>query len=204
MYDSGDSSSAVWVDSQSSGSFTYPPPTTSPYSYSAGSTLWRVTLLLKHSSLKHIRIVSGVEQLILKGQTNSTDYTTAGTLEPLIILVEQEIRDIRLVGENNRPIILGVGTGTGQVLYMGWSGSNVTGSGALRWRLHLINQYRKLYLDPPSSNNVTLTGSIRTNWGIYCTDGSATDRFFLNTESSPGTLTTLLPRDGWFEPLVVQ
>ncbi len=202
--DSGGSSSAVWVDQQSSGSFTYNPPGTSPYSYSPGSTLNTVTLLLKHSSLKHIRIISGVEQLILKGQTNSTDYNTAGTLAPLIILVEQEIRDIRLVGENNRPIILGTGTGTGQVLYMAWSGSNVTGSGALRWRLHIVNQYRQLYLEAPSSNNVTLTGSIRTNWGVYSTDGSANDRFFLNTESNPGALATLLPRDGWFEPLIVQ
>ena len=83
-------------------------------------------------------------------------------------------------------------------------GPNVTGSGALRWRLHLINQHRQGYLDPPSGNHVTLAGSIRTNWSVYCTDSAATDRFFLNTESSPGTLTTLLPRDGWFEPLIVQ
>ena len=87
--------------------------------------------------------------------------------------MQQEVRDIRFVGENNRPIILGLGTGTGLTCYMGWSGTNVTGSGALRWRLHLINQYRNIYLDPPSGNNVTLTGSIRTNWTINCTDGTA-------------------------------
>ncbi len=200
---SGSNADDIWVRSQSTP--TYTPPVTSPYNYSWTSPLKSTTLLLQSSTLKHIQVVSGVDQLILQGQTNVADYNSAGTLQPLIIWVQQEVRDIRFVGENNRPIILGIGTGTGLTCYMSWSGSSTGSSGGpLRWRLHLINQYRNLYLDPPSGNNVTLTGSIRTNWSINSTNGSATTRFTLNTDSSPGTLVTLLPRDAWFEPLVVQ
>ena len=73
------------------------------------------------------------------------------------------------------------------------------GGGPLRWRLHLINQYRNVYLAPPNGLNVALTGSIRTNWHINCTDSTATTRFTLSRETSPGNLPLLLPRDAWFE-----
>jgi hypothetical protein len=203
---SGSATSDIWVKTGGSAPIqSLDPPTTSPYNYTWGKSGSAVALLLKSSTLYHVDLKSGATQLILQGQTNAADYTAASTLPPVIVLVEQEIRDIRFVGENSRPLILAVGTGTGATCFMGWSGSSTaSGGGPLRWRLHLVNQYRTLYLDAPSGNNVTITGGIRTNSSIYSTDTTATDRFFINTESSPGNLTTLLPRDGWFEPLIVQ
>lgn len=202
----GSSSTDIWVKKGSPPGNAFAVPTTSPYNYSWPKNGTAVTLLLKSSTLHHIRLVSGATQLILQGQTNAADYTSASTLDPIIILVEQEIRDIRLVGECSRPIILGVGTGTGVPLFMGWSGtSTAAGGGPLRWNLFLINQYREIYLDPPSGGNVTLTGSIRTNCSIRCTDTTDTDRFFLNRYTSPpAALLSLLGRDAWFEPLIVQ
>lgn len=109
-------------------------------------------------------------------------------------------RDIRFVGENNRPVILATGQGTGQTIYMGFSGSSSVVGGPLRWRLHMVNQYCSLWLSPPDGANVTLTGSIRTDWSINCTDSSSKMRFYLQAETSPEGLETLLPRDGWNEP----
>lgn len=201
----GSATSDIWVKKGSPPSNAFTPPTTSPYDYSWPSNGTTVTLLLKSSTLKHIRLTSGVTQLILQGQTNAADYTSAATLEPLVILVEQEIRDIRFVGENSRPIILGLKGTTGATAFLGWSGSSTaSGGGPLRWKMTLINEHRDIYLDPPSGNNVAITGSIRTNWSVSCTDSTATDRFFLYVNSSPGTLATLLPRDAWFEPLIIQ
>jgi hypothetical protein len=155
-------------------------------------------------TLGHLRINGNVDQLVLQGQTTSSTWTAADALPPVIVWLEQEVRDIRFVGENNRRLILVVGatTGTGQTLYMGFTGTSLVSNGPLRWRMNLINQYRNIYLAPPPSpaNNVTITGSIRTNWHINCTDTTATTRFSLLNESSPGALVSLLPRDGWFEP----
>jgi len=200
---SGSSSSAVQVDLNFS-TPTYPPPTISPYNYSYTNPFNVVTVRLKPPSgatLGHLRINGSVDQLVLQGQTTSTDWNTADTLPPVIIWMEQEVRDIRFVGENNRRLILAVGTGSGLTCYMGWSGTSILGgSNPLRWRLHFINQYRNVYLAPPSTLNVTITGSIRTNWHINCTDSTTTTRFTLNRETSPGNLPLLLPRDAWFEP----
>ena len=112
--DSGSSSSDVWIKDQGS-SKTYPPPTTSPYAYTPnGSHFWTATILLQSSTLRHIHVVSGLDQLILQGQTNASKYSSSASLPPVIIYVEQEIRDIRLDGECSRPIILALGPGTGQ------------------------------------------------------------------------------------------
>ncbi len=145
-----------------------------------------------------------MDQLVLQGQTVAADFTAADALPPVVIWLEQEARDIRLVGENNRRLILVVGTGTGLTLYMGFSGTSILGAAnPLRWRLNLINQYRNIYLDQPSGKNVTLTGSIRTNWNINCTDATSTTRYTLQRETNPGTLATLMPRDGWIAPYFV-
>jgi hypothetical protein len=198
---SGTSTSAVQV-TLNYGTPTYPPPTISPYNYSYTNPFNMVTVRLKPPSgtLGHLRINGSVDQLVLQGQTTSTDWTAADALPPVIIWMEQEARDIRFVGENNRRLVLAIGTGSGLTCYMGWSGSSLVAGGPLRWRLHLINQYRNIYLAPPSGLNVALTGSIRTNWHINCTDSSATTRFTLSRETSPGNLPLLLPRDAWFEP----
>jgi len=206
---SGSSSTAVQVTLQSTP--TYAPPTTSPYSYTYTSPFNVVTVRLVPPTtsgntpvLGHLRINGSVDQLVLQGQTTSTDWTKSDTLDPVIIWLEQEARDIRLVGENNRRVILVVGNGTGQVLYMGFSGTSLNGSSSpLRWRLHLINQYRNVYIDQPSGKNLIITGSIRTNWHINDTDTTSTTRITLQRETSPGTLSTLLPRDGWMAPYFV-
>jgi hypothetical protein len=179
-------------------------PTTSPYNYTWPSGGSAVVLLLKSPTLYNINVVGGVTQLILQGQTTATDYTNAANLPPLIIWVQQEVRDIRFVGENSRPLILALGTGTGLTCYCGFSGNGIASANSVRWRMHVINQYRDLYLDPAIGKNYTLTGGIRTNWSIHCTDATGTTRFTLARETSPATLLPVLPRDAWLEPLYVQ
>lgn len=180
---------------------TYPPPTTSPYGYTKSGDLNVLYVRLKNSTLKHLRVSSGVEQLVLNGQTNATDYNAAGALPPVIIWLEQaDCRDIRFVGENNRPLILATGKGTGATIYCGFHGNSITGGSSVRWRIQWINEFRSLYFNPATGLGITITGGLRTDWVLNCTDGSNTVRLTLQRETSPGALETMLPRDGWLEP----
>lgn len=196
---SGNSTSDTQVKLEST--VTYALPTTSPYGYTKSGNLNVLIVRLKNSTLKHLRITSGVEQLVLEGQTNSTDYTNAGNLAPVIIWLEQaDCRDIRFVGENNRRLILATGKGTGATLYASFHGNSIIGGSALRWRIQWINEFRIPYLNTPTGLGAIITGSIRTDWGIYSTDTGSTVRVTLQRETNPGALETLLPRDGWLEP----
>jgi hypothetical protein len=69
---------------------------------------------LGNSTVKHIRVIGGVEQLEIDGQTTAAAYTAAAAYTPVIISVEQStLRDIRFIGENSRPFILSIGPGGG-------------------------------------------------------------------------------------------
>ena len=184
---------------------TFNEPTVSPYAYTWAKGNSAVAILLKSASLYHVHLQAGATMLVLQGQTNAADYAAAASLPPVVVLVEPGIKDIRLVGENSRPLILALGNGSGGTTFMSWSGnSTASGGGPLRWKLNLINQYNDVWLDPPVGNNVTLTGSIRTNWNINCTDATAVNRFILQQDTSPGSLVSTLPRDAWFEPVVIR
>ncbi|RBP37387.1 hypothetical protein DES53_114125 [Roseimicrobium gellanilyticum] len=191
---------------------TYPVPTTSPYGYTKSGNLNVLVVRLKNSGLKHLKIVSGLEQLVLEGQTTTTDYTSAAALDPVIIWVQQaDLRDIRFIGENSRPLILAVGPGNSSgttaavTLYMEWRGSSLVSGGPLRWRMQLFNEYRNLYLAPPSSTvNAQIIGGIRTNWSINSTYTDSVARFLLARDASPTEeLELMLPRDAWIEPYVL-
>lgn len=197
---------------------TYTPPSTSPYNYSYNASAFN-TITIRPlvpgqttSALTHCYISGAFDQVIIEGQTNATDFANADALPPIIIYMDQSTtRDIRFVGENNRRLILAVGTPGAAVttLYMGWSGTTSLAGSMLRWRLQLINEGRSLYIAPPSSGtaNVLLTGGIRTNYSLTCTDPSNALRFVLQRETTPiapsfptTTMETLMPRDSWFKP----
>lgn len=182
-------------------------PTLSPYNVSrSGSRVEIMRVRLRYSSLKHLRIESGVEQLVLEGQTNTSDYNNAGHLDPIIIWVDQEsLRHICFVGENNRPLILAMGPGSGGTAYMEFIGSSLVAGSPLRWRMQLINEYRNLCFDPPSSSvNVQITGGIRTNWILNCRYTDTVPRIILERDQNPGEeLELMLPRDAWVEPYVL-
>lgn len=196
---SGTTTSDVQVKLESTP--TYALPTTSPYNYTASGSLNVLVIRLKNSTLKHLRISSGVEQVVLEGQTTATDYTNADSLSPVIIWLEQaDCRDIRFVGENNRRLILATGKGAGATLYSSFHGTSIIGGSALRWRLQWINEFRVPYLNTPTGLGALITGGIRTDWGLYSTDTGSSVRVTLQRETSPGALETMLPRDGWLEP----
>lgn len=198
-------SSAVEVDVENNPAYSF--PTFSPYNVSkSGSKVEILRVRLKYASLKHLYITSGVEQLILEGQTNSTDYNNAGNLDPIIIWVKQNtLRHICLVGENNRPLILAMGAGDGTTAYLEFIGTSLIPSGPLRWRMQLINEYRNLCFEPPSSLvNANIIGGIRTNWILNCNYTDSLPRIILQRDASPGEeLELMLPRDAWIEPYVL-
>jgi hypothetical protein len=196
---SGDASSDTQVKMEKDP--VYDPPTTAPYGYAKSGDLNVLYVRLKNSTLKHLRITSGVEQVVLNGQTTAADFTAAGTLPPVIIWLEQaDCRDIRFVGENNRRLILVTGEGTGATLFCGFHGNSIIGGSSVRWRIQWINEFRSLYFNPATGLGITMTGGLRTDWAVYTTDGSSTVRLTLERETNPGALETMLPRDGWLEP----
>ena len=185
-------------------SATYVAPTTTPYNYSPVGQMNTLWVDLQNASLNNLVVTGNFEQVVLKGTTTQTQYNTQDTLSPIIILIEEDaLRDIRFVGENNRRVILGIKKTTTNTVYMGFSGSSAVIGGPLRWRLNLVNEYGALWVDPPSGNNVSLTGSVRTNWQFNCTDSTSTQRIILNEETSPSTLETMLPRDSYFTSYVL-
>jgi hypothetical protein len=199
--DSNNGSALSATQTRLESSPTYSVPTTSPYNYTASGSLNVLYVRLANSSLKHLRITSGVEQLVLQGQSLLVDYIAAELLSPVIIWLEQaDCRDIRFIGENSRPLILVTGKGAGATLHCRWHGSSLLGGSANRWRLQWINEFRPLYMDASNGSGVIINGSIRTDSSIFCTDSGSNVRITLTRETDHVGLDTLLPRDGWLEP----
>jgi hypothetical protein len=202
---SGSSTAAVEVKIPANPA--YPFPTLSPYNFTRGGTVVETMhVRLKNTSLKHLYVFSGVEQLVLEGQTTAADFTAAGALDPIIIWVKQEtLRQICFVGENNRPLILAIGPGAGTTAYLEFIGTSLVAGGPLRWRMQLINEYRNVCFDPPSSSvNVQITGGIRTNWILNSSYTDSVSRILLQRDTAPGEeLELMLPRDAWNEPYVL-
>jgi hypothetical protein len=158
---------------------------------------------LNNSTLPHLFITGGVEQLVIEGQTTAAQYTAAGSLSPVVIAVtDPNLRDIRFVGENNRPFILALGPGNGSTTYMSFESSSILGgSNFTRWRLQLMNEYNAIWLHSKhaSAKGVTFTGSVRTNWQVNCADGNSSINFIWNRDTEPDRLAPFMPRDGWLE-----
>lgn len=222
---SGTSTDPYWIEDQTSP--TYPPPAW-PSGY---PPVWKVLFVnLQHTSLPNLRIYGVVHQVVLLGQTTNAEYNSAANMDPRIIIMvpdvaSRAVQDIRFVRENNRPLVLGVKGDVRQPLGMFWTGPNInTGTSlTLEWRLMLINEYRQIMCNLPSSgggaaDSVALYGGVLTNWSFERYDSGAATRFQiysdplagLDTSTTPATpkltstagykLAAVLPRDAWLEP----
>lgn len=159
-----------------------------------------ITLRLKHTGLTHTRINAAFSELVLEGQTTANDYTNADALAPIIIWLESSsVLNIKITGENNRRLIFAVGPGNGANVNLNFQSSSIVSGGPLRWRMNLISEYRNTYFSLPTSVNLQMTGGIRTNWALNCTDTGTGVRIILQRETDPENLEKLLPRDGWME-----
>ena len=160
-----------------------------------------ITVRLKHTGLtKHIRINAAFTELVLEGQTTAADFTNANALTPIIVWLESSsVLNVKITGENNRRLIFAAGPGAGANLNLNFQNSSIVSGSPLRWRMNLVSEYRNTYFSLPTSVNLQMTGGIRTNWALNCTDTGTTVRIILQRETSPGALETLLPRDGWME-----
>lgn len=159
-----------------------------------------LTLRLKHTGLTHTRINAAFSELVLEGQTTASDYTNADALAPIIIWLESSsVLNIKITGENNRRLIFAAGPGNGANVNLNFQSSSIVSGGPLRWRMNLISEYRNTYFSLPTSVNLQMTGGIRTNWALNCTDTGTSVRIILQRETNPQNLEKLLPRDGWME-----
>ncbi|WP_038162789.1 hypothetical protein [Verrucomicrobium sp. BvORR106] len=200
---SGSTTTAVQIVQENSP--TYAPPTTSPYNTTYSGKFKVLKIRLKNTGLTHCRITGAYDQVVIEGQTTATEYSTADTLSPIIVWLDptSTVRDVRFVGENNRRFILaagpGTGTGAGTTLFLGYQSSSIVSGGPLRWRTNLITEYRPVYINLPTSVNLQMTGGIRTDWVLNCTDTGTGVRIILQRETDPENLEKLLPRDAWME-----
>ncbi|MFZ4763524.1 MAG: hypothetical protein ACOYMN_01120 [Roseimicrobium sp.] len=191
-----------------------PPSVTVPtgaaeYAYTVSGTACKECIIrLDKTTLTHVRIDSAIDNLIIYGTGDAAVYTNMATMSPIIIWVDQKnLRGIYVKGESPRRVILacgnGDGTGTIPALYMQFlNNAGIGASSTLAdFYFHLILQGRKLWLDPGTNSGVTLTGGIRTNSPLKCTDNGNSVRFTFERDTSPpAALISLMPRDGWLEP----
>jgi hypothetical protein len=186
--------------------YTYTLPTTSPYSYTPSGSLNVFRIRLNNASLKHLGVLSGVEQLVIEGQTTSAAYTAAASLPPVCIYVDQStLRDIRFIGENSRPFILSIGPTAGPEIYLRWESTSILGgNNPTRWRMQQICENRPMWLATISSGKgVLITGSLRTNYQVNCADGGTNVKFTWQRETEPDRLAPFMPRDAWLETYLV-
>jgi hypothetical protein len=191
-----------------------------------GGSLERVRVLyvnLEHSDLTHLRITNPVNEIVFLGQTTTSSFADAGRLPPIMIAIVQDklsppLIDIKLVGNNNRRVVLGVkveqpsGSGT-RGLYLQWmdrAGGSATFSN-VDWRMVFINEGEVIKFKLPStiSRSVRWIGGVMTNFTVKRdpNDGITANRLtFVPDASVPitGTLNgpayaSLIPRDAWLE-----
>jgi len=193
-----------------------PSPCTQSVDNYSSATSSRINVLivrLGSSALtKHIYIESGVEQLIIEGSTSSSGYNNANGYSTIIIACEQtNLRDIRFVGENNRRFILALkgpaSPTNGTEYYCDFVSNATTSSGNntdLDWRINWINENRRPYIDVNTSGlKLRIKGGMRTDRDVNFVPSGSDARVFFDMEDSPGTLLTMLPRDGWIEPYFI-
>ncbi len=171
----GTSADAIWLSTVDASTGASPPVKPNDWS-SGGYSLYR-TLYIRTSraDLPHLRIQNGlVNQIIFIGCTSDADYTTAGTLDPRILLLLPHptspppgvTEDFHFIGESNRRLILGVKDSLALNIDSYWSQANATVTAALGptinahtattanpdaatsldWRLIFINEGRHLTL----------------------------------------------------------
>lgn len=202
---------------------TYPPPRW-PSGY---PRQWRVLFVkLDHPNLPHLRIVSGVDQVIFLGQAPlSAAHESAGLLQPVMVTLVspsagQGVGDIRFKDVNNRRWVLGAKSEIATDLELYWEGAtvieSVAGGGTQQvhtWRCMLVNEFRTIYANIYSNRNVRITGGVMTNWVFKRRKSSPGDprntnvgalRFVRELEPEPAgamgpRFTSLLPRDSWLE-----
>lgn len=187
----------------------YPPP-----AYPSGYGLYYNVLYinLDHASLPHMRVYGVVDQIVLVGQTGAA-YTNAALLPPVMIaavpngLSPNSFINLQCVNENNRRIVFGAQDYNHATLDMYWAGTSASPT-QIRWRMMLINEYRTIWANLPSTvtKNVTITGGVMTNWSFKRRGAGSATRLTLAPDTNPEPsgasgprFSSLIPRDGWME-----
>ena len=170
---------------------------------------------LGHADLKHIRINGVVNSVVFKGQANSTDFTAARLLPPIMITSNADgvsgftsnVTDLRFVNENNRRVVFGLNDPNGEELGIYWEGSS-RAPNLIEWRMLLVNEYRTISAFLPASitKRVVINGGLMTNWTFKRFGNGAASRLTLRPDTDPNpvgsigpTFTSLLPREAWLE-----
>jgi hypothetical protein len=233
----GTSADPVWTTKYTASTNPDPNPLYAPFNfYSVGSQLPKgasmgeiktVYVNLANANASNIRITdSTVNQIVLIGQSNNTDFTAAGLLRPLMIVVEKttvQTLYVTMVHNNNRRLVLGIKypiqTNTGS--FMHWTGSSfgpVAAGMSDRhdWRMVLINEGELIRMELPANKGVRWIGGIMSNWIIArgtVQNGNLFHRLltFVSDSTVPIVLPTpapyqfanFIPRDGWVESFFV-
>ena len=201
-----------WIEEQSDPE--YPPPNW-PSGYPP--KLRVLYIQLNHGNLPHIRMLGVVDQVILLGQTSVSSFENASALSPVMVAMAPNgatgpsIRDIRLVGDNNRRLVLGVKNWNAAPLDLTWEGSPTSGF-EHKWRCVFINEFHSVMVNLPS--NITRTvrwlGGVMTDWTFKrrASGGRNPSRLVFVRDSDPSVpsstpagpaFASLIPRDAWLE-----
>ena len=205
-------------------------PTIAPPGFPRGyETSFKVLhIQLNHSDLPNLRVYPVVNQVIFHGQTTNAQFTAARDMTPRIVLFVPDpsvfgtFKDVRFVGENSRPFVLGTKAQlVGEAIEFYWMPPNANGTPlTLDWRMIYINEGRQVScFRPPGTggtpDSVIVTGGFFTNWSIQRTlvgategaqDTAVANKFILLPEVLPMPATaasyyfaSILPREAWLE-----
>ncbi|MBL9115982.1 MAG: hypothetical protein JNJ83_13325 [Verrucomicrobiaceae bacterium] len=207
----GTSTSAVQVIKYSGGG-TWPALNLRPPAWPSGYGEWSIAYIrLNHADLPHVRILSGIQQVVFEGQQSVADYNAAKLREPRIVITSPTtnvyVRHTFFTYENARPLIYATKGVSGQPHDMRWVGPNIPSLPlplTLEWRMNLINEGRQtmVYILGSGAFSVAIKGGVQTNWSFERYDSGNYDRFkFTPVWESEMTYpyVRMLPRDGWME-----
>ncbi|MFZ4681061.1 MAG: hypothetical protein ACOYMS_01050 [Terrimicrobiaceae bacterium] len=167
---------------------------TGTYTYLSANGAGTVTVLVIEQLLNKIYIPGNTTTLVLQGQSNSTDLTTANNRPPLLIVVNEtgasQLTSIQFQNQNNRRFYLAVKKAT--------AGTVSLSAAAGSWRMGGVIENTALSLNV-TGGTLSIVGGLRTDSSISLNSGAAVNITRENDDTDPKLLERYADRFGWLE-----
>ena len=174
-----------------------------------------ISINLLDPALSRVFIENDTQTIVLNGQSTDTDFDYAGTLQPVLIVINQDaltqrnLDTIELTHRNNRRLIVGVkkvltvgGSDSDLRVVYRWMNTATATNPGTTWRLITIAENVEVrFRHYATDSDVTIYGGVRTDGGFHSHNG-ITRTFTIERERDPAGLATLLDRNVWLESYV--
>jgi len=163
-----------------------------------------VTIDVDEPFLTNVQVGPNVTTLRLQGQATAGD-SAADALAPLLIVVDEAIdslETVEMIDQNNRRLVLAIKKPVAANIldnrvWMSWPTSTV--ANPAEWRLNVIAENTPLRAFSVAQDAIVTGGVMTDSPLLQATSSTAGGRVFLQTETSPGDLEEILPKEAWIE-----